>query len=132
METEEKFNQIYQAIIKENAEDMEGERKDAQREKKYNIFVWSIIIVINIVIYLFVYNVFQHGNDVLAAGLAVGLVVISIVISLMIVIKFEPYGNSKREKYTMDFKTRVVGIMIKSFGEQLEFNPQGRIISIRI
>ena len=60
--TEKMVSELFELLTSiENAEDMEGERKDAQREKKYNIFVWSIIIVINIVIYLFVYNVFQQG-----------------------------------------------------------------------
>lgn len=115
MVTEEKFNQIYQKIVNENVDNMEVARKEAQMEQKHNMFILIVIILINVAFYGFqkLINNFSLGG-------------ILIFISLIIYMKIKRKG--KREQYTMDFKTRIVGTMIKSFEEQLEIMPQYRII----
>ena len=50
MTTNEKFDQIYQTLVHENAGDMEVERKKAKVENRHNIIILTIIILINVVI----------------------------------------------------------------------------------
>lgn len=118
MATEEKFNQIYQTIVSENTEDMEIARGEARVENRHNMFVLAIIIIINIVFIKLI-------GDSLEALSAV-LIFISM---LGYAIFKHRGGKSKIEKYRMDFKTKIVGTMIKSFEEQLEFIPQNGLPS---
>lgn len=121
MTTEEKFNQIYQTIVNENADDMEVARGEAQVENRHNMIILTVIILINIALN---YGFYKLTDDF--SGELGGLLIF---ISLLIYMKIKHRGGkSKIEKYTMDFKTRIIGTMIKSFEEQLEFNPQYRFI----
>lgn len=119
MISNEKFDEIYQKIINENAEEMELARKEAQVENRNNNIVLVIIVVVNIIInYLF----FKLTNEI-SGGLISFLIIISVIIHVKI--KFRN-GKSKIDKYTMDFKKKVVGTMIKSFEEKLEISPKER------
>ena len=120
MTTDEKFNQIYQAIVDENADDMELARREAQVESRHLEIIFAVIVLINIVLNYIFYKLTDSFSEILGAL----LFSISVLILGEIVRRG---GTSKIEKYTMDFKTRVVGTMIKSFEEQLEFAPQYRI-----
>ena len=122
MTTDEKFNQIYQAIVDENVDDMELARGEARVENRHNMIILAVIILINIVLD---YGFYKLTDDFPGEGAE-----LFIMASLLIYMKIKYRGGkSKIEKYTMDFKTRIVGIMIKSFEEQLEFTPEYRIIS---
>lgn len=120
MTTDEKFNQIYQAIVDENADDMELARREAQVESRHFEIIFAVIVLINIALNY----VFYKLTDSFSEKLGVLLIFISVLIFREIVRRG---GTSKIEKYTMDFKTRIVGTMIKSFEEKLEFAPQYRI-----
>ena len=121
MTTDEKFNEIYQTRVNENADDMEIARGEAQVENRHNYMILTVIILINIAIN---YGIYKLIDDI--SGELTGILIF---ISLLIYMKIKHRGGkSKIEKYTMDFKTRIVGTMIKSFEEQLEFTPQYRTI----
>ncbi len=121
MTTEEKFDQIYQRIVDENVNDMEVVRREAQLENRHEHITIIVITIINIVI--------NYGIYILFGRIFGKLTGILIVISFLIYLKIEHRGGkSKIEKYRREFKTKVVGTMIKSFEEQLEFTPQHRII----
>lgn len=135
MTTEEKFNQIYPIILNENIDDMEVARKEAQVEKIHNIIIIIVIILINIAFYYGMYKLTgTSSEDGYLGGDLVGFLgAILFLGSLIIYEKIKDRGGkSKIKKYTMDFKTRIVGTMIKSFEEQLEFTPKYRFIINRI
>ena len=120
MVTEEKFNEIYQKIVKENADDMEMAREEARVEKRHNMYILIVIILITIAL--------SYGIYKLTGDFIVELENVLIIISWFIYMKVKNRGGkSKIYKYTIDFKTKVVGKMIKSFEEQLEIKPQYRI-----
>lgn len=117
MTTDEKFNQIYQTIVNENTDNMELARREARSENRYNMIVLTIIIIINIAL-----------NYGLNYGFPSDFAVYLIFISFAIYKKIRREG--KREEYTTDFKTKIIGTMIKSFEEQIEFTPQIGLSSI--
>lgn len=126
MAIDEKFDEIYQTMVKENADDMEIARREAQAENKHNHMIITVIILINIVLGVFVKNYGRFIPTELTILIGILILISWIILHKKIYHKSE---KSKIEKYTMDFKTKVVGTMIKSFEEQLEFTPQHRIIS---
>lgn len=121
METEEKFNEIYQKIVNQNANNMEIARKEAKSERKNNHIILAGILIINIVIY----NLINRFSEILSAFLFCFLLFVSLVAYLLIKHRG---GNSKISKYNTNFKTKIVEPIIKSFDEKLEFTPQSRCI----
>ena len=117
----EKFNQIYQAIVNENADYMEQARKEAKVENRHNMIILTVIILINLAL--------NYGFYKITNGISSELSFLFIVLSSLIYVNITYRGGkSKIKKYTIDFKTRIVGTMIKLFEEQLEFSPEHRYI----
>ena len=122
MTMDEKFNQIYQTIVNKNADALELARREAQSEYRYYMTILTIIAMINIALDYGLYKLTEAGQ--LVGALGAFLMYISAVICDKITRK------DKREKYTTEFKTKIVGTMIKLFEEQLEYTPQMGLSSI--
>lgn len=117
MTTDDKFNQIYQSILAENADAMELARKEAKTENRHNIIEVTAVILISMFI--------VSASSIVIREYAAGLIWIFVIAALAICEKIvQRGGKSKIEKYKMDFKTKIVGTMIKSFEEQLEYTPK--------
>lgn len=130
MTTDEKFNEIYKKIVNENAEDMEIARGEAQVENRHNKMILATILLLGYVglQILYAIDLLVIDNEV-AKFIVIFPMIILIILSLGIYEEFKKRGGkSKIEKYTKEFKTKIIGPMIKSFEEQLEFAPQYRII----
>lgn len=119
MTMDEKFNQIYQTIVNKNADALELARREAQSENRHNMAILTIIIIINIALDYGLYKLTTEVDK---------LVVVFMCISLIICCKI--MRKDKREKYTTEFKTKIVGTMIKLFEEKLEYIPQIGLSSI--
>lgn len=130
MSTDEKFNKLYEKIVNENKDDMEKARDEARAEneiKWYNFGIVAIIVVIGIVIF---FNLVKLvAEDIISADTYYTLRLIILVILVIVGSKLcRKYDKSKIEKYKSDFKTKIIGAMIKSFEENLEIIPDSRII----
>ena len=125
MSKDEKFNQIYKKILNENTYYMETARENAKAEKIRNYIILTVIIIIDVVIIREIIKLFGSRNisiDGNICGTLIGtLTVISTLIYEFIMKKC---GESKINKYMEDYKTSIVGTMMKSFEEQLEFEPK--------
>ena len=121
--TEEKFNQFYKKVVSENSDDMEKSRKDAQEENRRNKFMLLLILLINVILNYGVYKL----TDEIARENVEFIFIMSMIVYTVIKTRG---GKSKIEKYTMDFKTRIIRAMIKSFGEQLEYTPKDGVLSM--
>lgn len=120
METDEKFNQIYQKIVNENADEIEQVRKKAQKESKNNEIILGVIIILNLIIGYIVYYILEYK--------VIELIIISISFVIYTIIK-ERGGKSQIDKYEKDFKIKIVGKIINELDEQFEFIPQCRSAS---
>ena len=119
MSKEERFEKIYRQIVNKNNEDMEHEREEAKVENRHNIIILAIIILIEIAIFIAVFaitNIFS-GELISLFVVATG--------AIFAVIKHRG-GKSKIERYANDFKVKIIGTMIKSFNQSLEFTPSER------
>lgn len=119
MTTEEKFNEFYQTIVTENADNMEKIRKEVQKQNRINNRIAIIIILIIAAISYGFYKRtgnFEKTMYVLGISAFIGGVVGSIL------------GRKNNIEYTKKFKTKIIGEMIRSFEEQLKFIPQSRTI----
>ena len=117
MTTEERFNEIYEDIVNKNLIGMESTRAKAQVEKLQNYIILVAIIIINILVN-FLVNVVFHK---LIEGLTAILIMSSIVIYLLII---DRGGKSQIKKFKIDFKTKIVDALLKSFNQDLVIMPR--------
>ena len=122
MNVEERFNEVYQKILEENTSEMEEARKEAQKEKTHNNKFLAKIIIIDIII-IFLVLIFA---PVLFEFVLSILFVVSSIIHINRLLKNK---DSKIDKFRSDFKTKVVNALIKSFNQQLEYEPYSVICS---
>lgn len=120
METDEKFNQIYQKIVNEDADEIEQARKKAQKESKNNEIILGVIIILNLIIGCIFYYILDYQ--------VIALIVMSISFVIYKIIKKRD-GKSKIDKYKKDFKAKIIEKMINEIEEQFEFIPQYRSAS---
>lgn len=125
MSEEEKFNQIYEQLVNQNADEMEFARGRAKVENRYNILILLIIVIINILLNFGIYKLLNTFYSEIA------LIFITISISIFSIIKHRG-GKSKIEQYVNEYKEKIIGKMIKAFNQGLEFTPGERITSRNI
>ena len=122
MTTEEDFNKIYQQIVNKNDEAMEVERKEAKVENRHNRLILVIIFLIDFLIVCWLYKLIKYFS--------MELVGVLFTISMLIFAEIKHRGGkSKIEYYEKDFKVRVIGMLVKSFNKDLEFDPNERTFS---
>ena len=117
---EEKFNDVYEQIVKENTEYMELLRKNAKKENIQNIIIIIIIIVINILLNYGIFILLDKFYTEITSLL------VTLSIAVFAVIKHRG-GKSKIEQYAREYKEKVISKIVKSFNENLDFTPSERI-----
>ena len=122
MSKEERFDKIYQDIVKADNEYMEESRKKAKIENRHNICIFIIMLLVNLIINIWVFKLIEKVSFELAGGL------FTVSLAIFAAIKHRG-GKSKIERYAHDFKERVVGKLVKSFDDGFSFNPDEGIES---
>ncbi len=123
MSVEEKFSEVYQKILEENTSEMEESRKEAKEERKQNNKYWTKIMIIDIVIIILTLIFAPILLEFVLSVLALVLLTISTIRM------FRGNNDSKIDKFRSDFKTKVVNTLIKSFNQQLEYEPHSETYS---
>lgn len=125
MNSEEKFEQIYSRIVENNAEELEYSRSGAKNETIRNGIIATIVIIVGITLYSFLYKTFYPNDEI-----AHLIIFIYIAIAILVYIKTKPKGNkSKIAQYKDDFKTKVVKTLLDSFEENITYSPYNGISS---
>lgn len=117
MNSNERFEQIYSIIVKNNLADLELSRKSAKNEIIRNVIVSIIVVGIGIALYFILYKML---NDAVAK--LFGYIYISIIIFIYIKTKSK-WQISKVDEYKTDFKTKVIKSLLNSFNENFEYFP---------
>lgn len=113
MSREEKFEEIYNRIVKENSECMENMRKEASEETKRQIKKLIIIPIAMLGMYLLPKSIRWIY--------ALAFFMLFIYRSYKLAHK---NGESKEGQYIKAYKDKIIKTIIKSFDDKLEYIPQ--------
>ena len=158
MGKEERFNQFYLQLIKENADEIESSRIDAKiaKEEKEKVItddnvndtkhntVFVITIIISIILMLILIYILDTSDYIKSIG-TISIVILDAIIVICNNIDYKNKKNKidyehkkdinkenekkKKEEYKAIYKEKAITNMIKCFNENLEFKPNEGIPS---
>ena len=126
----EKFERFYEKLVQEDLEYMENLKEKAKQESRKNnvilIVVAIIIICINSVVYILTYT----DDKLVEENLFAGSLTLSLVLLIPILILWYAFKkNNEKQRYTKEFKERIVTKIVKAVSEDLEYQLSGKIDS---
>lgn len=125
MNSNEKFEQIYSEILKNNMSSLEKSRSEAKNE---NLRHWIIIItiaIIGVILYFILYNMYYPYDEIAELFKYVHLIIF-IIVSIMIT---STKRNTKTSNYKNNFKSKIIKSLLDSFGENVEYYQKNGISS---
>lgn len=125
MNSSEKFEDIYEKIIENNAYDLEMTRSDAKSETIRNWIIGTIVFSIGVILYFVFYNMFYPNDEIahIFMYLYIGII-------CLLYFKLRRKGKkSKVSEYKDEFKTKIIRALLDSFGENIKYSPYSGISS---
>ena len=126
MNSKEKFEQIYEDILKSNKESMESSRFAAKKENRRNII---IMIILGIIFVPAAYMFFALMGESYEDSRYIILFLFMLLV-IYICNKFKiDTDYSKKLQYSEDFKRKIIKALLDSFGEKIDYLPYDRMSS---
>ena len=128
----ESFEEVYSKIIDENAQDFKelGQKAESERVHNRKIFLTSFLIFVAIMwISAMIIDHFWpiHKSD-FGSDLLIFMLVVAIFVAGVYAGKNRTMPeNSDVRKFKLDYKEKVIGRLIKAFGDEFNFNYNGGI-----
>ncbi len=126
MNSNERFEQLYEKIVQENERELEELRKDALNAKtKYKFLVYSLIVSAILIFYVCI--LMKVDEDLLHL---IMIIYIGIEIFIYNLIN-KKIKKGRIIEYKHTFKERVIKELLKSFNENIEYFPNDLIDTIQ-
>lgn len=123
MDKEEKFEVLYKKLVDENATELEIQKQEAFKERKRNVKIGIILILVLLISSGFMIKMLNIQDGEIQEI----IILYAIIISLFIT--FALARNSAMEKFENNFKNKIIKQLIKSFDDTLEYKTQEGIDS---
>lgn len=123
MNKEEKFEVLYKKLVDENATELEIQKQEAFKERKRNVKIGIILILVLLISSVSMIKVLNIQDGEIQEI----IILYTILISLFIT--FALARNSAMEKFENNFKNKIIRQLIKSFDDTLEYKTQEGIDS---